>query len=180
MNLFYVGSESVPHTWIPKYFYDTFPGYSEFRLRLILSLFWASITAGRHICAVFLRRGAKPQTLLAVNSVAAAVLLAVAPVLRKGVSAEIMFIGSGLFFAGMFPTIISFVEHFSEQVSGTAFILVMASGLAGASVFSRSVGFIADRFGFTIGIMIGALPLISILVLVFIMNSILHIKETHR
>jgi fucose permease len=173
MNLCYVGAESVPHTWIPKYFYDTFPGYSEFRLRLILSLFWASITAGRQICAYFLHQGTKPQTMLTVNSVAAALLVAVAPVLRKGVSAEMLFIGSGLFFSGMFPIIISFVEHFSEKASSTAFILVMASGLAGASVLSRSVGFIADRFGFTFGIMIGALPLIAILILVFIINRVL-------
>ena len=177
MNLCYVGAESIPHTWIPKYFYDTFPGYSAFRLRLILSLFWASITVGRHICAAFLHRGTKPQVLLAVNSVAAAVWLALAPLLKRGISAEIMFISSGLFFAGIFPTIISFVEHFSERDSNTAFILVMASGLAGASGLSRAVGFIADRFGFTLGIMIGSLPLISILVLVFIMNSILRSEK---
>jgi len=49
MSLCYMGAEAVPNNWIPKYLSDSFPGFSEFRSRLVLSLFWACITSGRYI-----------------------------------------------------------------------------------------------------------------------------------
>jgi fucose permease len=168
MNMCYGGAESILTTWMPKYFSDTFPAYSEFRLRATLSLFWLSITVGRQICALILKRGFKPQFLLALMSAAAVVFLVIAPLLNRGIFVEIMFISTGLFFSGMFPTIVSFAAHFSDRFSSIMFILIMAMGTLGASFMSRPVGVIADIIGFNFGIMISVLPLAGIFFLSFI------------
>jgi FHS family glucose/mannose:H+ symporter-like MFS transporter len=155
MNLCYVGSEAVPNAWIPKYLHDTFPGHSEFRGTLVLSLFWAAITAGRFACAALLARGAPSRMLLGILAGGACLCLLVAPFLAR-LASEIAFIASGLFFSGMFPIIISHTERLPDKSFGAMFILVMAAGMLGAALAGASVGMIADFLTFRAGMMTAA------------------------
>jgi len=163
MNLCYVGSEAVPNAWIPKYLDDTFPGTGKFRSAAVLSLFWAAITAGRFACAAAVKRGVRPRALLAFLSFCATLCLAIAPSLSSRLGSEVLFIGSGLFFSGIFPLIIAHTENMPERTSGTMFIMVMAAGMLGASLAGRSTGVLADAVGFGWGM--GAAALLSALVL---------------
>lgn len=165
MSLCYMGSESIPNNWIPKFLDDTFEGFPEFRSRLILSLFWASVTVGRYICAAVLNYWKNPRGLLAILSLFAAACLIIAPNMPGRTSAEVVLATSGLFFSGIIPIIFSFTEQLPERLAGIVFILVLTVGMLGASLASRGVGLLADRFGFRPAIMLGAVPLIIIVVL---------------
>ena len=165
MSLCYMGSESIPNNWIPKFLDDTFRGFADFRSRLILSLFWAAVTVGRYICAAILNRWNNSRGLLIILSLSAAACLIAAPNMPGRLSAEILLAGSGLFFSGIIPIIFSFTERLPEKLAGIVFILVLTIGMLGASLASRGVGLLADRFGFRPGVMIGAVPLLVIVVL---------------
>ena len=165
MSLCYMGSESIPNNWIPKYLNDTFSGFSGFRSRLILSLFWASVTIGRYICAAVLKRWNNARGLLVILCFGASACLVAAPIVPSRLPAEILLAGSGLFFSGIIPIIFSFTERLPEKLAGIVFILVLTIGMLGASLASRGVGFLADSFGFRPAIMIGAVPLLLIVVL---------------
>jgi fucose permease len=156
MNLFYVGAEAVPNAWIPKYLHDTFPGGSELRSVAVLSLFWAGVTAGRFICAELIKRGVPPRGMLAALSGAAAVCLLAAPAVENRLAAEALFAASGLFFSGMFPIILAYTDRLPESSGGTLFVVVMAAGMLGASVVSRSVGLVAEALSFQWGMSIAS------------------------
>jgi fucose permease len=159
MSFLYMGSESIPNNWIPKYLDDTFAGFSEFRSRLMLSLFWAAVTGGRHLCAVVLSTWHKPRRLLALLCILAGACLLAAPNMPTRLSSELVLVVSGLFMSGIIPIIFSFSEHLPDSLSSIAFIMILTVGMLGASLTSRAVGFLTDLAGFRLSIMAGALPL---------------------
>ncbi len=168
MSLCYMGAETIPNNWIPKYLNDMFPGFADFRSRLILSLFWASITVGRYLCATLLRFWKKPEGLLAVLSLLTTACLITSPLMNSRIKTEVLFVLSGLFFSGMIPIIFSFSDAFPGDLSGIMFILIMAIGTLSASGFNKLVGIVADGAGFRIAVMLGAVPLLFLFVFVVI------------
>ena len=172
MNFLYVGAETVPNAWIPKYLHDTFPGGSPFRATLALSLFWAAVTVGRFICAALLKRGAPPRSLLAMIGALALVCLIIAPLARRRLPAEAAFIAAGFFFSGMFPIIISYCDRLPEGALGAMFIMVMAMGMAGAALAGRGVGVIADRIGFSAGMGVAAVLTLLVLLMVPVLGRV--------
>jgi fucose permease len=165
MSLCYMGSESIPNNWIPAYLDDQFRAFTDFRSRLVLSLFWSAVTVGRHICAAILKRWHNARGLLILLCLGAAFCLIAAPNMPGRLGTEMLLAGSGLFFSGIIPIIFSFTERFPQEVAGIVFILVLTVGMLGASLASRGFGFLAERFGFKPGIMSGAIPLLVIVVL---------------
>lgn len=171
MNLCYVGAEAVPNAWIPKYLNDTFPGFSEWRGALILTMFWGAITAGRFICAAVLGRGASPRAMLGGLAGLACACLVVAPLFKNRLPAEAAFVLSGFFFSGIFPIIISYTEKLPSSTSGSMFILVMAAGMLGASVAGRSVGIIAEHLSFRAGMGLSAAMCLVVIILIPVLGS---------
>jgi fucose permease len=165
MSLCYMASESVPNNWIPKYLDDSFRETAVFRSRLVLSLFWASVTVGRHICAAILKRWLNAKGLLVILCLGGAACLAAAAYMKQRLYAEVLLAGSGLFFSGIIPIIFSFTERFTGRSSGIVFILVLTIGMLGASLASRGIGLIADGAGFRPAIVTGAVPLLLIALL---------------
>lgn len=166
MNFCYVGAETVPNAWIPKYLHDTFPGSPAFRATLALSLFWGAVTAGRFLCAAGLRRGFPARAMLAALAALALSCLVIAPLARHRLAAEAAFIGAGFFFSGIFPIIISHSDQLPPNALGAMFILVMAAGMAGAAAAGRAVGLIADAVSFQAGMGLSALLILFTLLLV--------------
>jgi fucose permease len=168
VNILYVSAESIPNTWIPKYFTDVFPQYSPFRTRLVLSLFWGAVTVGRYICAWLLHRGVKPVPLMIILSGTASICLFAAASASKGLAAEILFAVLGLFLSGMFPIIASRFERLPDRYTGMSFILLIATGMMGASSVSKLSGYIADHAGFPLAMKTGSILLVLILVVLFV------------
>lgn len=166
MNALYVGSESVPNAWIPKFLADAFPGGNEVRAVAVLSLFWAGMTAGRFLAAAALKRGVPAQGMLVTLLCLAAGSLALAPLVGQRWLAEALFASSGLFFSGVFPLIIANTDRVAPEHSGTLFVIVMASGMLGASAVSPVVGLAAEGLGLWAGML--AAPALAICVLVMI------------
>jgi FHS family L-fucose permease-like MFS transporter len=166
MSFCYMGSESIPNNWIPKYLDDTFAGFSEFRSRLVLSLFWTAVTVGRYICAGVLSAWRKPRRLLALLCLLAGGCLLAAPNMGTRIFSETVLVVSGLFLSGIIPIIFSFSEQLPSSLSSIVFILILTVGMLGASLTSRAVGFLTDRAGFRLSIMAGALPLFVVIALV--------------
>ncbi len=164
-NILYVSAESIPNTWIPKYFTDIFPGYSPFRTRLVLSLFWGTITLGRYICATLLHRGVKPVVMMILLSGTASVCLFAGASMQDGVAAEVLFSALGLFLSGMFPIIASSLERLPHRFTAMSFIILIATGMAGASSVSKLSGYIADHAGFQTAMKTGSIFLVLIVVL---------------
>ncbi|MFO8057000.1 MAG: MFS transporter [bacterium] len=157
MNLCYIGAENVPNSWVPKYLESAFGGGTELRSSFILTLFWAAMTAGRFGVAGIVKKGAPPRATLAFLAGASALCLLFAPYVESRLACEALFIGSGLFFSGIFPIIISFTERLPERTSSTMFILVMAAGAMGAAGAGKGVGVIADAMSFPAGMVVAAL-----------------------
>ena len=164
VNLLYVSAESIPNTWIPKYFTDIFPGYSPFRTRLVLSLFWGTITLGRYICAALLHRGVKPVVMMILLSGAASICLFAGASMQNGITAEILFSALGLFLSGMFPIIASSFERLPHRFTGMSFIILIATGMMGASGVSKLSGYIADHIGFQLAMKTGSIFLVLIVI----------------
>ena len=168
VNILYVSAESIPSTWIPKYFTDIFPEYSSFRTRLVLSLFWGAVTVGRYICALLLHRGVKPVPLMIILSGTASICLFTAASASKGLTAEVLFAVLGLFFSGMFPIIASSFERLPDRYTGMSFVLLIATGMMGASSVSKLSGYIADHAGFPLAMKTGSILLVLIVIVLVI------------
>jgi FHS family glucose/mannose:H+ symporter-like MFS transporter len=160
VNFLYVSAESIPNTWIPQYFTGLFPGYSAFGTRLILTLFWGTITIGRYFCAALLHRGLRPVTLMLALSGLAAVWLFLASSTGNGTVAGVLFSTSGFFFSGMFPIIASSLEALPGRFTNMGYIFLISTGMIGATSISKLAGFIADRAGFPISMKMGTLFLL--------------------
>jgi fucose permease len=171
MSLCYMAAEAIPNNWIPGYFKSIFPENPGFRSRIFLSLFWASITVGRYICAAILNFWRKPKVLLMILSILSAGCLAAVPAGNNHKWAELMFTLTGLFLSGMIPIIFSFTDLLPEKLAGSCFILVLTIGMIGASGANKVFGFIAAAAGFRVGIAVGSIPALLVFFLTMVMKS---------
>jgi fucose permease len=182
MSFCYMGAEAIPNNWIPKYLDDTFPaaagaadfsGLSGLPSRLVLSLFWAAVTAGRRVCAALLDRWKKPLGLLGVLAFLVFLFLVIVPSIKNRTAAQALLAASGFFYSGMIPIIFSLTGHLPGSLSSVMFILVLTVGMLGASLANKAVGFSADAAGFRAAVMMGALPLFVLIALIPVMRKIL-------
>jgi fucose permease len=187
MGFCYMAAEAIPANWIPKYLNDAFDGASGtagtgaaasrgfpgFRPRLVLSLFWASVTAGRRVCAALLERWNRPLGLLVILAALASALLVIVPNVKNRAAAEALFAVSGLFFSGIIPVIFSFTGRLPGGFASVLLILVLAVGMLGATLMNRSVGFLSGAVSFRAALAAGALPLVVLLGLAPLMKRAL-------
>ncbi len=165
MNLCYVAAENVPNSWLPQYLDQTFPTPSPLRSTLILSLFWAAVTAGRFVFAALLERGFPPRRMLALLAALAAGCLIAASVTAGRLGTEVWFVASGLFFSAQFPLIVSFTGALEARLAGPLFIIIMAMGSLGAALSGQAVGLIADALSFPLAMSLAALLSLVVLAL---------------
>lgn len=165
MNALYVGAESVPNAWGPKFLFETFTGETELRAAAVLSLFWGGMTAGRFISAAAIKRGVPARAMLVALLVLSAAVLAAAPFVGVRIWAEALLVAAGLFFSGVFPLIIAHTDHVSEQHTGTMFVAVSAAGMLGATAVSPLVGVVAEAAGFQWGMALAPVLTLAVLAL---------------
>jgi fucose permease len=173
VNFFYVVAESIPNTWIPKYFTDLFPLYAPFRTSLVLSLFWGFVTVGRSVCAALLHRGVKPVSLMMLLAGLGGAWVFFGAAVKNRLAAEILFSTSGLFFSGMFPILASSFGRLPERFTGMGFVILIATGMLGASGSSRLAGFVADRIGFRFSMMMATISLLGALAVLALRGRVL-------
>lgn len=149
MMLLYVGSEMGINYWSVIYMEGHF-SIDTLIASSFLSYFWVALTAGRFICFLIARR-VSGKTLLLFLSTAS--LLSYSAFLMAGTmwAAGIFLALTGLFFSGVFPTILALgVDRYPDEASTTNGFLLSFMGL-GILFFPYQMGVVAEILSLTHG-----------------------------
>jgi FHS family glucose/mannose:H+ symporter-like MFS transporter len=149
--------------WISTYLQKTF-GVGAGAAALVLAAYWAAIMSGRLVSSRLVRR-VRNETLIlasAVLALAAALLMALAP---SGFAAGAGAVLIGFGFAAIYPTTLAIVGGRFAALSGTAFSIVIAVGLAGGMLAPWLAGRIAEASSLRQGLVIPVVDCAMIVVL---------------
>lgn len=149
--------------WISTYLQKTF-GVGAGAAALVLAAYWAAIMSGRLLSSRLVRR-VRNETLIlssAVLALAAALLMALAP---SGFAAGAGAVLIGFGFAAIYPTTLAIVGGRFAALSGTAFSVVIAVGLAGGMLAPWLAGRIAEASSLRQGLVIPVVDCAMIVVL---------------
>jgi fucose permease len=149
--------------WISTYLQRTF-GVGAAAASLVLAAYWAAIMSGRLISSRLVRR-VRNETLIlasALLALAAALLMALAP---SGLAAAAGAVLVGFGFAAIYPTTLAIVGGRFAALSGTAFSVVIAVGLAGGMLAPWLAGRIAEAASLRRGLIIPVVDCAMIVVL---------------
>jgi len=160
---FQSGNEFTAGGWISTYLQRTH-GVGANAAALVLAAYWAAIMLGRLLSSRLVRR-LRSETLIlgsATLALAAAVLMALAP---SGTSAAAGAVALGLGFAAIYPTTLAIVGGRFAALTGTAFSVAIAVGLAGGMLAPWLAGKIAEGSSLRHGLIIPVVNCAMIIVL---------------
>lgn len=149
---FQSGNEFTVGGWISTYLGRTF-GFTPGAAALVLAGYWAAVMAGRLVSSRLVRRVGNARLILgsAVLALIAAALTAFAP---SGAAAAAGVVALGLGFAAIYPTTLAVVGGRFAAFSGTAFSVVIATGLLGGMLAPWLAGKIAEASSLRRGLVI--------------------------
>ncbi|HSA96114.1 MAG TPA: MFS transporter [Acidobacteriota bacterium] len=162
------GNEFTVGGWISTYLQKTH-GLGANAAALVLAGYWAAIMSGRLAASRLVRR-VRNETLIlgsAALGLAAAILMALAPS-GAAAAAGALFIGLG--FAAIYPTALAVVGGRFAALSGTAFSVVIAVGLAGGMLSPWLAGRIAEASSLRQGLVIPVVNCAMIIVLAILVG----------
>ncbi len=169
--LLYVASEATVGFWAPKYISETFPAQVGLaRASRVLTWFWAGLTVGRMASAPILKI-VKPTRFLIILTIAGTLTTGVAPHIGSPVLMEWAFALAGVWYAGVYPTLVSFSGRLGPKLAPLAFSLMTASGQVGAITLPPTVGYAAVHIPFAWAMSLTALPLLALAVLVGVLDA---------
>jgi len=150
----YIASEQGLSVWIPKFLLDRFPTNIQ-QASLTLSGIWFLLGAGRFFFGWVSKWLDRTALLFALSliSLIASFAAALAP---RPVPCMVLYLVYGLAMSGIFPLLLSFCEGFPEQYLSMAFGLILAGGYLGGAVGSFPVGFLSEKFSFSIAMLFPA------------------------
>ncbi|HEX6964680.1 MAG TPA: MFS transporter [Gemmatimonadaceae bacterium] len=160
------GMEISVGGWTATYFHEVL-GLADQRALVFLSLYWLGMMLARLALGWLLLRAAAARVLLgclAVALVGALLLLGTQSVAAAG--AGVFLIGCG--FAATFPVVLGFVGDRYEQLSGTAFSVVIVMALVGGMLIPYATGALGAVYGLrgSLFIIPAALVLLATLLIV--------------
>jgi len=145
----------------------------------VLAGYWAAIMSGRLVASRLIRR-VRNETLIlasAALALAAAVLMALAP---SGAAAAAGALLIGLGFAAIYPTTLAVVGGRFAALSGTAFSVAIAVGLAGGMLSPWLAGRIAEASSLRQGLVIPIVNCAMIIVLTILVGRELRRTANER
>lgn len=143
--MLYVGAELGQSNWMAVYLRQSL-ATSEAMAAAGLSLMWIGITVGRTSIAWAARHLSEPAIVrisLAGAALSQTSLLLVGDPQLALASAFLL----GVFLGPFFPTITSIAGEAFPRQSGVVLGIIVASGSAGAAIFTPTIGLIADHLG---------------------------------
>ena len=78
----------------------------------------------------------------------------------------VLYLIYGLAMSGIFPLLLAFCEGFPEQYLSMAFGLILAGGYLGGATGSFPVGFLSEKFSFSIAMLYPASLILFLVVIV--------------
>ena len=175
---FHSGNEFTVGGWISTYLQKTH-GLGADAAALVLAGYWAAIMSGRLVASRLIRR-VRNETLIlasAALALAAAVLMALAP---SGAAAAAGALLIGLGFAAIYPTTLAVVGGRFAALSGTAFSVAIAVGLAGGMLSPWLAGRIAEASSLRQGLAIPIVNCAMIIVLTILVGRELRRTANER
>jgi len=154
--------------WISTYLQKTF-GVGAGAAALALAGYWAAIMSGRLVSSRLVR-AVRGETLIlasAVLALAAALLMILAP---SGAAAAAGAVLIGFGFAAIYPTTLALVGGRFAELTGTAFSIVIAVGLAGGMLAPWLAGRIAEASSLRRGLVIPAVDCALIILLTILIR----------
>ena len=172
------GNEFTVGGWISTYLQKTH-GLGANAAALVLAGYWAAIMSGRLVASRLIRR-VRNETLILASAglaLAAAVLMALAP---SGAAAAAGALLIGLGFAAIYPTTLAVVGGRFAALSGTAFSVAIAVGLAGGMLSPWLAGRIAEASSLRQGLVIPIVNCAMIIVLTILVGRELRRTANER
>jgi fucose permease len=139
------GMEITVGGWTATYFQEEL-GLAGQRALVFLSLYWLGMMLVRLVLGWFLRRASPARVLLGCLGVAllgSFLLLGTSSVVAGG--AGVFLLGCG--FAATYPVVLGFVGDRYEQLSGTAFSVVIVMALIGGMLLPYATGVLGAVYG---------------------------------
>ncbi len=161
---FYVGAEVGVGTWVVTYLSEKL-SVPILWASLTLSFIWIAMMIGRFLCGLIAERVG--YTNLILGCAVGSFLSLIAALYIRNLSLSIIFFSlAGLFFSGVFPTIMAIANTVFSPHTGKVTAILEASSSLGVILFSASIGFIADHLSLRAGLTMSALLMFSIVLII--------------
>jgi len=160
----YIASEQGLSVWIPKFLLDRFPTNIQ-QASLTLSGIWFLLGAGRFFFG-WLSKWLDRTILLFALSLVSLIASTAAALMPRPVPCMVLYLIYGLAMSGIFPLLLAFCEGFPEQYLSMAFGLILAGGYLGGATGSFPVGFLSEKFSFSIAMLYPASLILFLVVIV--------------
>ncbi len=160
--LLYIAAESAVSMWLITFLheeYDVALGSAHW----VLSGLWAGLTLGRWICGYASER-IDPFKVLVFLTACSTVTLLAAPLTGSRNAAFVMYPLLGLFYSGIYPYLVAYIQKFGDSLSSAVFTLFVAAGALGGAVLPYFVGLVNQFSGLVAGMCSISVPMIGVLV----------------
>jgi FHS family glucose/mannose:H+ symporter-like MFS transporter len=151
----YTGAESSGWGWLSTYA-ETNLGFSVFESSAAVAVFWIAVTVGRLIIALSIKKLNLAKLIISL-AVSAGVVCVAMGVMRQGIFVWIAIALLGMACSAQWGLILSYGTERYRRNSGTVFAVLLASGGLGMSSITYLMGFVGDRLGMRVSLMIPAL-----------------------
>jgi fucose permease len=148
----YVGTEFSIWSWTVT-FLTSERSYDQKLASRMISAFALAMIAGRW-SSQWTLSALGPERLLLVSAAGAVICLSGMFILRSRVLVPICTFAAGAFMAPIFPTAVGLAGTYFPSQVGTAISLVTTGGWSGAILIPPTVGFIANRKGVALGVLV--------------------------
>ena len=146
----YLGAEVGLGAWVVSYLQEELALF-PFKASLVLSTFWLTIILGRLFCS-FLSKKVSTASLILLSVLAASVSLSAAFSLKSRLLTPMLIGFSGLFFAGVFPLILTLAQSREPRFFATAMGAVMGFAALGGLTLPGFIGWIAETYSIGAGL----------------------------
>jgi len=148
----YVGAEIGTAVWIPNYLSEEF-GLNVSTGSIVLGVFWGLMMLGRLIYSRAIEKVSAVR-LMSISTIGGLICMLINLVTNNASISILALSGTGLFFAGIWPTILAYAGEKIPGYSGTVFGIIIASGSISAVIFPWLIGIISNYIGLKYGLSI--------------------------
>jgi len=147
--LLFTGAELGLSSWISEYSVDVL-GSSAAVGAWMVSVFWLGVLCGRLAFSALYRGSSQVDVVLMLGS-CATVLLGVSLLVRSEL-APFLFLGTGLGYSAIYPSLVASVGHRFKETQSQAIATAVTGGGVGSFLFPLAIGGIAGEWGIAAGI----------------------------
>jgi len=151
--LLYVGAEASVSSWVPMFLAEV-RGTSEVLASYSVSAFWLTFILGRLIFMHLSEKFSLPK-LLIMGAGGGTIFIALTFIIESHHFLILLFLGcAGLFFSGLYPTILALGAHIFPQKTGAVIGIVSTAGSSGFMFFPLLIGLFSEKVGLENGVLL--------------------------